>query len=142
LFLGGLTYATYQFAHVFPRARLDYMPAATTPPQFGPAGPPPAAPVAPVEPSVPTPPTPLAAVPPVEQVAVVPAPPAALPALKVTGFSVVGGIRDVMINGRVLRVGDSIHGAKILAIDKPVVRLLFDGRELELTPTDSPSSGN
>jgi hypothetical protein len=53
------------------------------------------------------------------------------PPFVVTGFQTIGNVREAVVNGRPVRVGDTIQGAKVIAIDRPVVRLLFAGQEFE-----------
>jgi hypothetical protein len=77
-----------------------------------------------VEKTEPTPPPALPAPPPTPE----PEP----PVLKLQGTTVHAGLREAMINGQNLRVGDEIDGARVVAIELRRVRLQWRDRELSL----------
>ena len=58
--------------------------------------------------------------------------PRMLPKLVLQGVTIQGGLREVLINGQTLGVGDVIDEARVLAIDSRSVRMQFDGREVVL----------
>lgn len=64
-----------------------------------------------------------------------------LPALSVQGIVWGGILPQAIINNKVLRVGDTIEGARITGIDKNGVTLFFDNRQYNLTPS-SPAISN
>jgi hypothetical protein len=94
-----------------------------------------------VKPAEATPPTSAEAVPvpgvmegaKAEQIAIhPPAPPPEPPKLALQGVMIEGQDREAVINGVSVRVGDSVEGAKVLAIDSRTVRLDFQGSEIVL----------
>ncbi len=62
-----------------------------------------------------------------------------LPALKVQGIIWGGNFPQAIINNNVLKIGDTIEGAKIIKIDKAGIMVSYGGREYELS---SPAKGN
>jgi len=91
-----------------------------------PSSPPPAA-------TAPAPVAPMSAAP-VEPAGVAPAvvPPRALPALSLQGILRGGKFAEAMINGYTYRVGDTVGGARLVAIEDSAVRLVLDGHEFTL----------
>jgi hypothetical protein len=59
-------------------------------------------------------------------------PPRALPALSLQGILRGGKVAEAMINGYTYRVGDTVGGARLVAIEDSAVRLELDGREFTL----------
>jgi len=55
-----------------------------------------------------------------------------LDSFRVSGVSLRGSDRYALINGAIVRVGETIEGMRVLAIDKDRVRLGRDGREWTL----------
>jgi len=145
--LGALAFVTWQFSCVRSRQKLDYMPATHTPPPPGVEGLPPhirdaikgatTAPAAVDAKAIEEQVTAkvlekLKAETPVAVAPAVPPTPRELPVLKVEGFSNIAGVRYAMINGQTVREGANIEGAKVIAIERPIVRVTFDGREYTL----------
>jgi|GEM_PF-2015552 len=58
-----------------------------------------------------------------------PLPPRPLPRLQLQGVTVHAGVREALINGQTVVVGDVIDEARVLAIEPRLVRLEFEGRE-------------
>jgi len=77
-------------------------------------------------------PAPVASPPPSPPSAVPPAP-KLLPKLVLQGVTIHAGIREALINGQIVGVGDEVEGAKVVAIEPMRVRLSFDGREFTLS---------
>jgi len=59
-------------------------------------------------------------------------PPAALPKLTLQGIMRAGANSEAMINGYTYRVGDTVEGARLVAIEDGVVRLNHAGQEVVL----------
>jgi hypothetical protein len=62
-----------------------------------------------------------------------PVPPREFPKLILQGVTISGGLREALISGQVVAVGDEVEGAKVIAIERQKVTLKFDGREFTLT---------
>ena len=62
-----------------------------------------------------------------------PPPPKELPKLVLQGVTIHGGLREALINGQTVAVGDEVDGAKVVAIEQNKVKLKFDGRDVTLT---------
>jgi hypothetical protein len=60
-------------------------------------------------------------------------PPRELPKLVLQGVTIHGGLREALINGQIVGVGDEVEGAKVVSIEPAKVKLKFDGREITLT---------
>ena len=95
---------------------------------------PPATPPPPAATTAPTAPAATAPAVPVEPAAVTPpvSPPREVPALSLQGILRGGKFAEAMINGYTYRVGDSVSGATVVAIEDSAVRLELDGREFTL----------
>ena len=106
-----------------PPAALPPPPAPPSPPAA--VAPPVATAPAPAVPTVVAPSAPNAATP-------VVSPPRELPALSLQGILRGGKLAEAMINGYTYRVGDSVSGATVVAIEDSAVRLELDGREFTL----------
>ncbi len=57
------------------------------------------------------------------------------PSLSVQGVIWGGNFPQAIINNRVLKLGDTIEGARIVSIDKNVVIIFFQGRQYNLAPS-------
>ena len=55
-----------------------------------------------------------------------------LPSLTVQGLVWGGNFPQAIINNKVLKIGDTIEGARIKGIEKDAVTLIFEGREYKL----------
>jgi len=62
-----------------------------------------------------------------------PAPPKEFPKLVLQGVTIHGGVREALISGQIVAVGDTVEGAKVVSIEQRKVKLLFDGREFTVT---------
>lgn len=58
--------------------------------------------------------------------------PRPMPKLTLQGVTVQAGIREALINGQTLQIGEEIEGARVTAIEKDRIKVLFDGREVVL----------
>lgn len=63
-----------------------------------------------------------------------------LPALNVQGIVWGGNLLQAIINNKVVRVGDTIEGARISDISQSGVTLFFGNRQYKLTPSSPFSS--
>ncbi len=57
------------------------------------------------------------------------------PSLSVQGVIWGGNFPQAIINNRVVKLGDTIEGARIVSIDKNVVIIFFQGRQYNLAPS-------
>jgi len=62
-----------------------------------------------------------------------PSPPRELPKLVLQGVTIHGGLREALINGQIVGIGDEVDGVKVVAIEPNKVKLKFDGRDVTLT---------
>ena len=63
---------------------------------------------------------------------VAPPPPPEPPKLTLQGITSDGRVYEALINGVTVRTGESIEGARIVAIDSRGVRLMWQGQDLTL----------
>lgn len=58
-----------------------------------------------------------------------PPPPRELPKLVLQGITIYGNVREALINGQTVTIGDVIEEATVVGIETRSVKLRFDGRE-------------
>lgn len=65
-----------------------------------------------------------------------------LPAFNIQGIIWGGKLKQAIINNRVLKIGDEIEGAKIVAIEKEGITFLYDKQEHQVPAPAYSSYGN
>ena len=65
-----------------------------------------------------------------------------LPAFNIQGIIWKGKLKQAIINNRVLKIGDEIEGAKIVAIEKQGITFLYDKQEHQVPAPAYSSYGN